>query len=179
MVADMSEPEGSRWQQFTGNSGHGQPQLRRPPGALARRTDAGLGRRGAVVRAAARARRPGLVSRRGEITLSPDEQAGLLETALARRGLDDRAAWLAALDADVVHAARGEASRCLTARPRALGLDLRRGKIPEGAQRRARPAGDAAGRNRRGVRRAPRRPDRGRGRGDSGTPTGSSPSAGS
>ena len=54
MVADLSEPEGSRWQQFTGNSGHpGSPQLRRPSAALARRPDAAVGRRGPLEDAAA------------------------------------------------------------------------------------------------------------------------------
>ena len=130
MVADMSRPEESRWQQFTGNSGHPgnanyddlQPRWR--DGLM--QASAGEGPWRTLHAGAA-------MSRRAQITLSPDEQLELLDRRAGRGRLDDRQARLAALDADVVHAARARGR--VAARRAAAGSS---GSGPTRSRRRSR-----------------------------------------
>ena len=157
MVADPTAPERSRWQAFTGQSGHAwSPHYDDLQPRWAAGDDAADGRRGALRDPGPRpCRRHRLMpSRRDQIKLTDEEQRELLESRADRGRLLARAARLAALDAALVRPARR----------RDLDLDLR--QVPEGEEPRARPARDAADRDRRRVRRAARRPDRGRGGAD-------------
>ena len=95
-----------------------------------------------------------MAGRRDQIKLTEAEQAELLDTERVVVVDHERPPRLAALDADVVRRPRR----------RDLGLDLR--EVAEGPQPRARPAGDAAGRDRDRVHRAARGADRGGGRAD-------------
>ena len=132
-----------------------EPALRRPAASLGGRRHPVDGRRGA------RSRRS--CSRRSSdaVAAGPDQAHGRGAGGAARdrahRGrLQQRRARLASLDAALVRAARR----------RDLDLDLR--EVPEGEEPRARLARDPADRDRCRVRRAARRPDRGRGRADPG-----------
>ena len=80
MVADPVRPERSRWQGFTGQSGHPRARTTTTSRATGSRGGPADGRRGAVARADARARGRHRVSRRDQIKLSDDEQRELLES---------------------------------------------------------------------------------------------------
>ena len=155
IVADPTDPDRSRWQAFTGQSGHvasphyddlqqrwvdGQMQPMAGEGPwreliLEQHCDCELHREPPRPDRAQRFR----AARAARIRAGRDRHL-------------QRLARLAAFDADVVHGPRR----------RDLGLDLC--QVPEGPQPRTRPARDAAGRDRDRVRRAARGPDRGRGR---------------
>ena len=138
MVADPAEPERSRWQLFTGQSGHpGSPHYDDLQAAwLDGRTQPMAGE-GALERYAA-TRSPGAVSRRG-----PDQ---------AHRRRAARAARVRAGRDRLQPSARAAGrTRCrcgsrASRDGRDLDLDLR--EVAEGQQPRTRPAGDAAGRDR-------------------------------
>ena len=127
LLADLGDPDASRWQHMTGQSGHpGSPPLRRPDRRLARRPHQ-------PGRASPRRRRcdwnrPS-VSRRDEITMTDEELRDFLDEQMVMQcatvGPNGPAAHRAAL----VRARRPGAAR----------LDLR--QVAEGEEPRARPAG--------------------------------------